>query len=191
MHIGKGTTMWRTGLAVLMLGLAVGLAGCAAGSKVVMRVNCGDERPYTDKAGNLWSPDQEFSPGAKYGAVGGATVEREPLKDVEATAMPRVYLTERYVMDNYTFALPNGTYTVRLHFCETYEGIFAVGERVFSVKVQGKEVLKNFDVFKEGGGFGKPVVKTISGAAVTDGKLVIDFVSDVQNPEINGIEILQ
>lgn len=105
--------------------------------------------------------------------------------------MPRVYLTERYMMDNDTFALPNGTYTVRLHFCETYEGVTAAGERVFSVQVQGKEALKDFDVFKEGGGFGKPVVKTIAGGAVTDGKLVIQFVPNVQAPEINGIEILQ
>ncbi|MBE3098950.1 MAG: malectin [Planctomycetes bacterium] len=179
------------GLAFLMLVLAVGLTGCAVGGKVLYRVNCGDTKEYVDQAGAQWLPDQDFKEGAKYGAVGGLTVVRESLKTIAGTKAPQVYRTEHYSMDKYQFAVPNGKYTVCLHFCETYDGIKAAGERVFTVKVQGKEALKDLDVLKEAGGFAKPLVKDVRDVAVTDGKLVIEFVPKVQNPEINGIEILQ
>jgi hypothetical protein len=51
-------------------------------------------------------------------------------------------------------------------------------------------VLKDFDPYKEASGFQKPVVKTIEDVAVTGGEIVIKFTMNVQNPEINGIEIL-
>ncbi|MCX5675803.1 MAG: malectin [Planctomycetota bacterium] len=178
------------GLAFLMLVLAVGLTGCAAGGKVLYRVNCGDTKEYVDQAGAQWLPDQDFKEGAKYGAVGGMTVTRTGLT-VACPKAPQVFTTEHYSMDKYQFAAPNGKYTVRLYFCETYDGIKAAGERVFTVKVQGKEALKDLDVFKEAGGFAKPLVKDVKDVAVTDGKLVIEFTPKVQNPEINGIEILQ
>jgi hypothetical protein len=174
-----------------MLALAVAVTGCGAGGKAIMRVNCGDTKEYTDLTGATWSADQALAAGAKFGATGGLTVVRPAIKDLEATQMARVYLTEHYSMTHYTFALPKGTYTVRLHFCETYEGIKAAGQRVFTVKVQGNEVLKDLDVFKEAGGWGKPLVNELRNVEVTDGKLVIEFVPKTQNAEINGIEILQ
>ena len=68
------------------------------------------------------------------------------------TDIATIYETERYSMDSYKFTVPNGKYTVRLHFAETYEGIYGPGERVFSVSLQGKEVLKDIDPFKDAGG---------------------------------------
>ena len=44
-------------------------------------------------------------------------------------------------------------------------------------------------MFKAAGGANKPVIKEFKGVAVTD-KLAIDFETNEQNPEINGIEIL-
>jgi endoglucanase len=183
--------MHRAALAVLVVGLAVGLAGCATGGKTVFRVNCGGDKAYTDQAGQVWLPDQEWAASAKYGVISGSSVFREELKTIAGTKAPEVYRNERYGMDKYLFALPNGTYTARLHFCETFDGITASGERVFSIKIQGKTALADLDVFKEAGGFAKPLIKEITNIPVTDGKLVIEFVSKVQNPEINGIEILQ
>lgn len=178
------------GLAFLMLVLAVGLTGCAAGGKVLYRVNCGDTKEYVDQAGDKWLPDQDFKEGAQYGAVGGLTITRTGLT-VGCPRAPHVFITEHYSMSKYQFAVPNGKCAVRLYFCETYSGITKAGERVFTVKVQGKEALKDLDVLKEAGGFAKPLVKDVRDVAVTDGKLVIEFVPKVQNPEINGIEILQ
>jgi len=160
----------------------------AQSGRFVLRVNCGAYDVYTDKAGNKWLPDQYKEDDATWGAVYGMTVERGDL-GITGTDTPRIYETERYSMDAYEFVIPNGTYTVRLHFAETYEGITDAGQRVFSVSVNGKTVLENFDLFKEAG-FEKPVVKEYKGVTVTDKKLTIGFVPNIENPEINGIEII-
>jgi len=178
------------GLAVAAIGCGEGMTWPGAGPKVITRVSAGAEKAYTDETGATWLADQVFAEGAKYGAVGGMTIRRT-IKTIEGTKAPDVYLTERYSMTAYKFALPNGKYTVRLHFAETYSGITKEGERIFSVKVQGKPALTDLDVFKTAGGFAKPVVQTVKDVAVTDGVLLIEFTPKVQNPEINGIEILQ
>jgi endoglucanase len=158
-------------------------------AKYVMRVNCGAVDPYTDKAGNEWLPDQYMEEGQQWGAVYGMTIERGDL-GITGTDAPKIYETERYSMDAYEFAVPNGKYTVRLHFAETYEGITDAGMRVFSVTINDKTVIKDLDILDTAGGPEKPIVKEFKGVKVTDGKLVIAFVPDIENPEINGIEIL-
>jgi len=157
--------------------------------KFVLRVNCAAYEPYTDKAGNLWLPDQYVEEGETWGVLDGMTVERGDL-GITGTDAPRIYETERYMMSAYEFKVPNGKYTVRLHFAETYYGIIGEGERVFSVTINDKVVLEDLDVYKETGGVEKPLVKEFKGVKVTNGELVIGFISNIENPEINGIEIL-
>ena len=161
----------------------------AKSPQFVLRVNCAATESYTDQAGNEWLPDQYMEEGKQWGAVAGMTVDRGNL-DMTGTDAPKVYETERYSMDAYKFIVPNGKYTVRLHFAETYDGITANGQRIFSVTINDETVLKDFDPFQAAGGFEKPVVKEIKGIHVTDKELTIGFVIDTQNPEINGIEIL-
>ena len=158
-------------------------------TKLTLRINCGAAEPYTDKAGNIWLADQGTEPGGKWGAVDGLTVDRGDL-GITGTDAPKIYETERYSMEGYKFTVPNDKYTVRLHFAETYDGITAEGERVFSVTINDQTILKDFDPFKEAGGYQKPAVKTIEDVTVTNGQLVIGFTLNIQNPEINGIEIL-
>ena len=161
----------------------------AKGQEFVLRINCGASESYTDKAGNIWFADQEIGPDKKWGVVGGQTVDRGDLGMTD-TSSPRVYETERYSMEAYRFSVPNGRYTVKMHFAETYSGITGEGQRIFSVTINGKNILTDFDPFKEAGGANKPVVKTIKDVAVSGGEIVIGFTANIQNPEINGIEIL-
>src|SRR5205814_903778 len=56
---------------------------------------------------------------------------------------------------------PPRLYTVRLHFAEP-DGLKA-GQRVFDVLVQGKEVLKGFDIAKEAGGPNRGLVREFQG----------------------------
>ncbi len=87
-----------------------------------------------------------------------------------------------------------GRYTVRLCFLEQ-DGV-AEGDRVFDVKLQGKTVLKNFDIVKEAGGAGVAVVKECTGIEVTD-LLHIELVCHNETPErsqmpiINGMEFIR
>ena len=113
------------------------------------------------------------------------------------TKSPELYRTEHYGMTAFSYPVPNGKYIVKLHFAETFDGITAAGERVFSFNVEGKE-FKDFDVFVKAGGSQRAYIETVP-VEVADGKLddqfVVDvfditFTSNIENPEINGIEIL-
>jgi hypothetical protein len=161
----------------------------AKSEKFVLRVDCGSYSEYTDKAGNVWQADQEKTDDNKWGAVYGSVIERPGL-DIPNTDCPIIYESERYSMDAYEFEVPNGKYTVTLHFAETYEGIYDVGERVFSVSINGKEVLKDLDPYKDAGEFNTPSVKVCKGVEPVDGKIEIGFAYNVENPQINGIEIV-
>ncbi|MDP2896698.1 MAG: malectin domain-containing carbohydrate-binding protein [bacterium] len=156
------------------------------------RVNCAAAEPYKDSAGNEWLADQEFAQRGKWGALDGMTVDRRAagLSEIENTDDDVIYLTERYSMQGYQFEVPNGRYLVRLHFAETYEGITDEGMRLFSVETEGKTVLKDLDVYKEAEGKNKAIVRNVV-VEVSDGTLDITFVPNVQNPEVNGIEVLK
>jgi len=69
-----------------------------------------------------------------------------------------------------------------------YDEVTAKGQRVFTVKVGDKEI-KDLDVLARAGAPKTAWVETVP-VTVTDGKLDISFVKNVQSPEINGIEIL-
>jgi len=144
-----------------------------------VRIKAGATEPMKDSAGNVWLPDQGFADGQTY-AVTNAAVTNTP--------NPALYRTERYSMTAYHFVVPNGKYTVKLHFAEVYSGITEAGQRVFSFNVQGHE-FKDFDIWVKAGGFGKAYVESVN-VEVTDGKLNITFTPNVENPKVCGIEIL-
>jgi endoglucanase len=175
---------------VLALGMALLISIAIAQGKFVLRVNAGDSAAYTDKAGNAWKGDKDYTKGSGYGFVGGDVIDRGASMKIEGTDDPKIYQTERYSMDRFVAEVPNGKYTVRLHFAETYDGIDTDGPRVFDVKIQGDPLLKDLDVSKAAGKVQKALVKEFKGIAVTNGTLDITFVAKQQNPEINGIEIL-
>jgi enterochelin esterase-like enzyme len=161
----------------------------SAAKKLVIRVACGAYQPYTDKNGNLWLPDEVKAPGVSLSPPDGMTIERTEEFEVPNVAFPQIFRTERYGMSDYEFGLPNGTYTVRLHFAECFTGIYGEGDRVYSFAVQGQEPEEDFDIFKEAGGSYKAIQREYKGVAVTDGKLRITFTPKIENPAINGIEI--
>jgi len=144
-----------------------------------VRIKAGLFSSITDSDGNSWLPDQGFAD--------GETVERPDLP-ISNTKNPKIYQAERYSMTAFSWPLPNGKYVVKLHFAETFEGITGPGERVFSFNVQGQG-FKDFDVWAKTGGAQRAYIETVN-VEVTDGKLHITFTPQVENPEINGIEIL-
>ena len=160
-----------------------------AESKLVIRVACGAYQSYTDRNGNLWLPDKVEAPGASLSPPDGMTIERAEEFEVPNVAFPQIFRTERYSMSAYEFNLPNGTYTVRLHFAECFTGITGIGQRVYSFAVQGQKPENDFDIYEEAGGPYKAIQREYKGVAVTDGKLRITFTPNIENPAINGIEI--
>ena len=164
----------------LSLVTILALAATTLASAVdAIRIRAGTTANHTDENGVVWLADQGFD--------GGDTVERGDIK-VANTKTPSLYQAERYSMNGFSRAVPNGKYTVKLHFAETYEGISAAGERVFSFNVEGHE-FKNFDVTAKAGGVMRAYVETVE-VEVKDGKLDITFTSQVENPQINALEII-
>jgi hypothetical protein len=144
-----------------------------------IRIKTGVTDGFTDSSGNKWLPDQGFAD--------GDTIERSDIS-IEGATDQRIYRAERYSMTHFEQVLPNGKYNVKLHFCETYDGITGPGERVFSFNVAGHE-FKDFDVWVKAGGALRAYVETVP-VDITDGKLVITFTPNIENPQINGIEII-
>jgi hypothetical protein len=147
--------------------------------QTVVRIRAGSTTNWTDSQGNMWGPDQGFS--------GGDTDER-PDVAITNTTDPDIYRAEHYGMDSFSTPLANGKYLVKLHFAETFEGIEGPGQRVFSFNVQGQE-FKDFDVFARAGGPFKAYIVSVP-VEVTNHKLTITFTTQIENPQINGIEII-
>lgn len=145
-----------------------------------IRIKAGLFNAFTDSSGNVWLPDQGFTD--------GDTTDRPDDMQIANTKDPELYRTERYGMTSFSYAVPNGKYTVKLHFAETYDGITGPGGRVFSFNVEGQE-FKDFDLWVKAGGAQRAYIETVN-VEVTDGKLDITFTPQEENPEINGIEIL-
>ncbi|HLP75460.1 MAG TPA: malectin domain-containing carbohydrate-binding protein, partial [Candidatus Paceibacterota bacterium] len=150
----------------------------AAALKAV-RIRAGNA-PYTDSSGNVWQAEQGFE--------GGSTVERDEALQIAGTKDPALFSSEHYSMESFSCKLPNGKYLARLYFAETYEGITAPGERVFTFNVQGRE-FKDFDVWKKAGGSLRAYIESVP-VEVTSGVFRITFTAQVENPQINAIEIL-
>lgn len=147
-----------------------------------IRVNCGGPS-YTDANKQLWQADTGYNTGetANMAAV------------ITGTPNQALYQTQRFNADAsipllYTFKVPNGAYHVNLYFAETWSPAMVTGARIFNVKLQGNPTFTALDVFAEAGA-NAPLIKG-SDLTVTNGAVTIEFDNVVQNPEINGIEIL-
>jgi galactose oxidase len=100
-----------------------------------------------------------------------------------------IYQSENYKNADMEFRIPltPGYYKVILHFAEIF--FDAPDMRVFSVTVEGQQIVQNLDIHKASGGkFQAYVIQTE--VDVQDGNLNIVLGKIIQNPSIGGIEIL-
>jgi hypothetical protein len=148
-----------------------------------IRVNCGSLPGFTDAQGRVWSSDFGSSAGVVYDdttvTIQGATPD-----------MQRLYQSARYLYDDesfrYSFTTPNSDYNVTLKFAEfVYDD---AGHHIFDVKINGKQVLTNFDIAVAAGG-GRHAYDRTFRTTVTDNVLRIDFIGHKGGALINGIEI--
>ncbi len=203
---------FATGLAAI--GLSIGCEGNKRGDEmarserdvlrlddpgeVVLRVNCGMLPVMEREAPRVrampvggWAQDRLLSDGGTWGAEGGGVAVREHVLAVHDTPVPDLYRTERFGMDAYVFELPEGVYTLRLHFAETFECVDEAGQRVFDVSVNGQEVLGGFDPYVEAGGFAQPAIYEVRGVRPAEGRIRIGFVGQKQSATICGIEVFR
>ncbi len=90
----------------------------------------------------------------------------------------------------YSFNIPNGSYVVNMLFANIYSGTTEVGDRVFDVAYEGVVALDNVDPVAIAGASGVASVRSAI-VEVTDGNgLQIEFLREVQNPTLSGLEVL-
>ena len=164
---------------------STGDAKSVSNSLPTIRLRAGSKSEFKDSEGNVWLPDVESKDG---GFDGGELADRADDLAIQNTKDQGLYHSEHWGMDSFSYKLPNGKYLVKLHFAETYDGINGPGDRVFSFKVQDKE-FNDFDVWKKAGGPKRTYIEKVP-VEITEGKLKIAFTANVDNPEINGIEII-
>lgn len=106
-----------------------------------------------------------------------------PVADTEED---KLYQHVRYGMSAYRGTVPNGTYSVTLHFNEPYYD--APGKRVFGVLIEGQPVIERLDLF-ERLGKNKALVQTFDNIAVNDGQLDIEFTPITEFPCIAALAV--
>jgi malectin (di-glucose binding ER protein)/lanthionine synthetase-like protein len=109
----------------------------------------------------------------------------------QSPAPSAIYQGERYGSSfSYTLTnlTPGKSYTVRLHFAETY--YTAIGGREFNVLINGKQVLTNFDIISAAGAGFKANIQTFTATASSGGSIIIQFTRGPADwPKVSGIEI--
>jgi large repetitive protein len=146
----------------------------SAGGQPVFAVNCGGPQ-YVDKVGVVYKADTQYTGGSTY----------KTTAPIGGTSDNVLYQSERYGDFSYNIPVPNGNYSVTLKFAEIY---YSWAEaRVFNVKMEGKEVISNLDIFAKAGK-NKAYDVTIP-VSVTDGVLNIEFMSKKDNAKVNGMLI--
>ncbi len=138
-------------------------------------IESGSDQDYIDANGQTWRADVGF--------IGGAITDRGDI-EIGGTANDRIYQTERYGLTGYVVKVPNGAYSVGLHFAETFQD--TAGKRVFSVEVEDQKIA-DLDIFAEAGGKNKALVKTFDNVVVSDGELNVNFIG--KSAIVNGIAI--
>jgi hypothetical protein len=155
---------------------------------VSIRVNCGDGA-YTDTKNNVWSADQQFTPGGW--GYSGNRQSYSAGNPITNTMDPTLYQTESWFSGGngkYRFTVPNGDYKVTLKFAEIYSGITPTNPRIFSVDIEEKRVISDLYLFSTAGLYS--ATDGIYHITVHDGILDIDFIKGFENPKISAIEIL-
>ena len=91
----------------------------------------------------------------------------------------------------YQIPVPDGSYTIRLHFVEPW--VCAANQRKFDIKLQGTTVRSNFDIYAAAGARYRAVALSFSVNAAAGAGLLVEAVNTMSNAQaiLSGIEILQ
>ncbi|RMF68154.1 MAG: hypothetical protein D6742_05800, partial [Cyanobacteria bacterium J069] len=173
-------------------------------STVLYRVNAGGPEIAAIDGGPNWLADlstanSAFLANAGSNSINGFNVV--PGSTVAPSTPAAIFQTERFDFGAdagnpaemaWAFTVPTaGLYEVRLFLGNGFGGTALPGQRVFDVAIEGS-VLSNLDDIDLSATFGQLTGGMISNTVeVTDGVLNIEFLHGVENPLINGIEIIQ
>jgi len=150
---------------------------------------------FTDRQGRTWNPDAYFT--------GGVSSNIPSERIIQGTPDPRMLRTQRSGDFSYDIPLRKGVYELRLYFAETEYGLGnplggSETARLFTLSINGAEVIRRFDPIAESGGPNRLLVRAFKDiSAAPDGKLHLSFggyrnLGRQTSPAIlNAIEVMQ
>uniref|UniRef100_Q026G9 Malectin domain-containing protein n=1 Tax=Solibacter usitatus (strain Ellin6076) TaxID=234267 RepID=Q026G9_SOLUE len=143
---------------------------------------------FVDTDGTHWSGDNYFIEGRTNLYRNSGTGPK----------IPALYTGERH--GNFSYAIPvtPGSFTVKLHFLESFFSSLVpaadcrgAGCRVFDVICNGVLLLKDFDIFQAAPGAFRPVSREFHGLHPNgQGKLLLSFSPVVNYAEVRAIEVI-
>lgn len=153
------------------------------GNGQAIYINTGSDAN-VDYGGDIYIGDFSMAPG-RNGLYRNLSASTEPLFQSER------HMETGQTSLTYGVPVPNGTYTVKtlhneLFFGKANNTTAAQGQRVFDIAVEGTVQLTGFDIFDYGN---TDHVNTFSNITVTDGRMDIELIANVQNPQISGIAL--
>ena len=134
---------------------------------------------YSGSGSKNWAADNSFSGGSIYSVA----------NSISNTSDQTLYQAQRFGNFTYTISglTPNSSHTVILKFSEIYWS--SPWQREFNVQINGSQVLTNFDIVADAGSNFKADDKSFSATADSSGNISIQFVTIIDNAEINAIEV--
>jgi hypothetical protein len=161
--------------------------GATPGTTTSLSINSGGAAESNSGGGdNSFVADEMFN-----GGDTSTTTNTVTVSGVANAAPMAVYQSERYVPFTYvlTGLEADATYTVNLHFAETYWT--AAGKRIFSATINGAYAFTDLDVYATAGA-NKALVKQYTANADMYGQIIVQLIyGGADQPFINGIEAIK
>jgi len=139
------------------------------------QVDTSDPSPYRDSGSNI----------ATYSQISNLN------PDVPSGTPAAIFSSERWGEQHWSFPVTPGIpIEVRLYFANRYTGTSQVGQRVFDVALDGTTVLDHYDIVADTGDQ-TGTMKAFDITSPASGNVTVSLSHEVENPLINGIEIVR
>lgn len=174
----------------------IGAAPTVPTGDVLYRVNAGGPALASVDGGPNWTGDDGGTNPLRNSGSNAAGWSAVPTIDssVPASTPSQVFDSERWDPNDapemaWSFPVPSGQeVVVRLYLANRCDCTAQIGQRAFDVRLEGNKVLENYDIVSDV----NHNVGTMKSFTVTsDGTINLEWLHKVENPLINGIEILK
>jgi hypothetical protein len=159
-------------------------AATGQGDAILIHAGAGSVR-YTDRRGRTWGIDQLFTGGSPFNRA----------KRILGAADPALYQSGREGSFVYAIPAPKRMYELHLYFAETFWG-YDISDwdgscsRIFDVLLNGKPVLRGFDIVSDAGGPNVADERVFTGVVpASDGMVHLEFIGHIGAALLNGIEL--